>query len=184
MPQPTVRVPNTTLLRDPDMMRARAALMLTRRLHGASYTEIAAEFRVSTDTVERALSLARRAGMITKFEDEVLSDLVPLAIGQFKKAITEGDTAAALEVLKATGLLLKPLEKAQPKLADVAAEFTLADYIAKLRSPDVPVTPVLEGELVRAALSAPTSEPTPAQNPPADGPPSDANQLPDPQGSV
>lgn len=153
--------------------------MLARRLHGASFAEIAAEFHVSTDTVERALTLAKRAGLVTKFEDEILADLVPLALTQMKAAISGGDTAAALEVLKATQLLLKPLEKPQPKTADPAAGLTLEAYIANLRSPNVPVAPVLEGELVRPALPPPAEQP-PSPAAPLDGPSGDPDQLQDP----
>ena len=170
------RTAPTTLLRDPDMMRARAALMLARRLHGSSYAEIAAEFNVSNDTVERALTLAKRAGLITKFEDDILADLVPLALTQMKAAISGGDTAAALEVLKATQLLLKPLEKPQPKTHDPSVGLTLESYMAQLRGVHVPFPAVLEGELVCPAL--PASPAAAALGSPAAGAPGDRDQLP------
>lgn len=146
------------------MRRARATLMVQRRLLGHTYKQIAEEFHVSTETVSRALTFAHRAGLVTRFEDQILGELVPLAISQFKKAIEGGDTAAASEVLKATGLLLKPQERATPKLGDVSHDIDLAEYVRKLRADAEALETSVEGELLTAgggqtALPAPEGAP-------------------------
>lgn len=123
---------------DPEMRRARAMAMVARRIHGASYRDIAAEFNVSIDTVERSLTYAKRAGLIVRYEDKILSELVPGAIDQVKKAITNGDTATAMEVLKGSGMLLKPSEKAKQEAPASEGE-TLEIYIKRFRGGDTQI---------------------------------------------
>lgn len=106
--------------------------MMALRIRGSSYRDIATEFNVSEDTVERTLSFAKKAGLIASFEDRILQELMPAAIETYKKAMENGNVAIATEVFKGTGFLLKPQEKAKTPVAE-AEDSTLEIYITKLR---------------------------------------------------
>lgn len=136
--------------------------MVVRRIHGASNSDIAQEFKVSKDTVERSLSFAKRAGLVTQFEDQILQDLVPEAIKAFKKAMENGDTTVALEVFKGTGLLLRPSEKVVAPKSD---EGDLASYIKQIRLPNGPnqsaLPPASESSAPAGSAGEGESEPSP-----------------------
>lgn len=107
--------------------------MIALRIRGQSYKNIATEFNVSEDTVERTLNYAKRAGLVAQFEDQILEELVPAAIENFKTAMQNGDTQVALEVFKGTGLLLRPQERAKPAIADSDGDEDLEVYIRRIR---------------------------------------------------
>lgn len=107
--------------------------MMALRIRGKGYRDIAAEFNVSEDTVERTLNYAKRAGLVAQFEDQILQELVPAAIESFKTAMQNGDTQVALEVFKGTGFLLRPQERAKPLVTDGDGDEDLEVYIRRIR---------------------------------------------------
>lgn len=77
-----------------------------------SNASIAKEFAISSHTVEREIDWAKRQGLVQDYEDSILTQLVPEAIKVFAAALAAGDRTVALEVLKGTGMLRKPSDKA------------------------------------------------------------------------
>lgn len=118
---------------EPNLLRLRALKMLEMKFKGKSNVEIAKEFGVSAPTVVRALSLAARGDLAAQFEDQILSELTPLAITAFKTALTNGDAQVALEVLKGTNLLKKQSDK-RPSGGDADGGDELEIYIRAKRS--------------------------------------------------
>lgn len=143
--------------------------MIAFRIRGKSYKDIAAEFNVSEDTVERTLNYAKRAGLVAQFEDQILEELVPAAIENFKTAMQNGDTQVALEVFKGTGLLLRPQERAKPTIADGDGDEDLEVYIRRIRG-GTPGHQLAEPPATAAALD-PRNLPTVAALPPTAGTP-------------
>lgn len=120
-------------MRDPALKKARALLVLHDALHSVPHKEIARKFNMSESTVIRTLDWVKRAGLVTQFEDQILTELVPAAIDTFKQALAKGDTEVARDVFKGVGLLLRPSEKiAAPSEAGEDLEI----YIRKIRNPE------------------------------------------------
>jgi hypothetical protein len=126
--------------------RYRAMLMIDYKVrNNATNKQVAKEFKVSEDTVERTMTWARRAGLLTKLEDTVLEKLGPLAVETLEKAMKDDcDSQVALEVLNK--MIFKTGAKAQPD----AGGSELERYITKLRGGSEPSA--IEGEIVRAEL--------------------------------
>lgn len=114
------------------LRRVRAIAMVEQKvLKGATNVEIAKEFGVSVDTVERTLSWAQQADIYAKFEDRILENLVPLAYDAIKAALEDNNAKVALEILKGTRLL-RTTERPQTQ-AQAQHEDDLASYIAQKR---------------------------------------------------
>lgn len=96
-----------------------------------SNTQVAKEFHVSTKTIEREIDWAKRQGLVATYEDQILNELVPEAIGAFRKALANGDAQVALEVLKGTGLLRKQSDKSMITPPPQVEEETLEVYTMK-----------------------------------------------------
>lgn len=120
-----------TKLVDPDLLRARALMMLERRLKGHSPAAIAAEFHVSEHTVEREVKRAKRLGLLDDYQDQIVERLMPAAIQAFEKALANGDTAVARDVFKGLGFLLTPAERAQAAPADDGDNSDLEIYVRR-----------------------------------------------------
>jgi hypothetical protein len=100
--------PGKSILRDLDLRRVRALAIINRKIVGAmSSKSIAAEFNLSSNTVENEIDWAKRQGLVASYEDQLLNELVPAAIAAFKVALANNDAQVALEVLKGAGLLRK-----------------------------------------------------------------------------
>lgn len=117
----------------PNLIRLRALKMLEHKLTGKTNKEIGEIFGVSAATVNRALTLADRGDLTAQFEDQILKDLVPLAVSAFKTALTNGDAQVALEVLKGTNLLKKQGDKRPVGGPDNGDGDELEIYIRKKR---------------------------------------------------
>ena len=80
--------------------RLRAMKILERRIQsGLTQQELANEFGVSIDTIQRSLAYARREGLTIQYEEQILSDLVPTAIKVYRDKLNEGDAFVAKDVL-------------------------------------------------------------------------------------
>ena len=98
---------NNAKTANPAIVRAQARLMTTKRIMGKSVAQIAAEFEMSHDTVQRRLAWAKRHGMVEDALDTVLDHLVPEAVKTYLAAIQSGDIDAARDVMFGTGVLQK-----------------------------------------------------------------------------
>lgn len=150
-----------SLIRDPDIMRLRDVQMLNMKVLGASQKEIAAHFNVSLDTVERAFSRIKQEGLARIAEDDVMTRLVPAAIERFLTAIsTEGDTQAALEVLKGMNVLKKQPQKVEAPAPTSGEDDSLLIYLRKSKQlPATPAQPLLEAQPVVEGELAPLMTP-------------------------
>ncbi len=116
------------------LKRLRALAMLRLKIsHAMSNKALAVHFNVSRDTVDRALELALKEGLVEDYEMELLKDLVPEAMAAVKKAMREGDAQVGLEILKGTGLLKKQIDKSKIAISS-GEEPDLDVYIRSRRS--------------------------------------------------
>lgn len=135
MPNPTPRVAQ---VHDPAEKRLRALMMLEMRVRrAASMADIAKEFNVSEDTVRRALTYARQAGLVAEAEDKILQELVPAAHDAILRGLANPDAEAAgklaIEVFKGT---MSGFQKGKPRPVVTTAVDDLASYINQLRGAD------------------------------------------------
>lgn len=94
-------------IREPEVKAAQAKLMLAKRITGASLDDIAQQFNLSKDTVNRRIKLAMRAGLLDEATDSVLGQLVPHALKVYADALLGGDIDVARDILFGTGILKK-----------------------------------------------------------------------------
>jgi hypothetical protein len=136
-------------LRDPDLRRLRALRMIEMRIKGKTMKEVADEFGVSTDTVERTLSWAKKAELVVEAEDKILRDLVPAAHKAISDVLAgtndEVKARTALEIFKGTlpSFAKKPTVKGN---ASHDAQSDLSSYIDTLRNGLIADGEVLGGE--------------------------------------
>lgn len=98
-----------------------------------SLAQIGAEFHMEAKNVTKEINWAQRQGLVDRFEDQILSELVPSAIGALKTAMTNGDSNAALEVLKGVGLFRKDRPMAAPPSPII--EESLELHVKRISSP-------------------------------------------------
>jgi biotin operon repressor len=174
----------TGILRDPQMKKIRALMMMEFKIKtAASANEIAKEFGVSRKTVERTLSYAKKAGLLVEIEDRILAELMPAA----HKAILAGlaDSENPIEAAKIGMDLLKagvPMLKKTQGPAKAAGDDELDAYIAQLRAdgPDV----IDADELPAAADATLLTLPPAAQTPTPQGDASPARGDADGSGAL
>lgn len=118
-------------IRDTDVAKLQAKVMLAKRISGASIDDLATQFNTSPDTVTRRIKLAIRQGLLDEATDNIFNDLVPMALEVFRAALKSGDVNVAKDVLFGTGVLKKnpPADQAQ---MTVSAELTLDQYRAMM----------------------------------------------------
>jgi len=152
-------IEGATAIRDPEMRRLRALMMLDYKLrNGATNADVAKEFKISERTVERTFTWMKKAELVTKAEDKALSELVPLAHAAIKQAM-EGDDAKlaaemALEVFK--GLLPSFSKKTVAAPVSVGGP-NLDDYISQLRG-ELEQRGLVEGEVVGLIATTPEGD--------------------------
>lgn len=102
------------------MRRLRAKKMIQLRVQQMSKAEIARQMNISHDTVIRELKWAERQGLIQDAEDDIIRDLVPLAVKVMKEALASNKVEmkerlkAADRVLTGTGVLKKEVVAEAP----------------------------------------------------------------------
>lgn len=119
-------------LKQPLVQRAQAKIMLAKRLSGSSLSEIAEQFQVSPQTINRRIKLAMREGLLDEATDTVIDDLVPKALAVFRAALLEGDVDCARDILFGTGILSKTPKPAQTTTVTATTELSLEQYRALL----------------------------------------------------
>lgn len=117
-----------TIYRNDDARKVRAAAILSRRVFGSTNTAIGQEFGISPDTVKRELQYAAKVGLVEKAEEEILKDLVPLAVDAYRKALNEGDLFVAKDVLWGMGVLKKTQER-PAQGSNPTGDLTLEAYL-------------------------------------------------------
>lgn len=113
----------------PQVKRLRAMQMLEMRVSGKKIVDIAKHFNCSDDTVARTLDWAAREGLIQDAEEKILQGLVPAAIAVYEKALKEGDTFVAKDIL---GHLAKISDRVAQRQEHVE-ELSLAAYLRTRR---------------------------------------------------
>jgi hypothetical protein len=147
-------------LQDPALRKARALLMVERKLHNTTLADIGREFNVTETTVARELQYAKRAGLLQKYEEQILDELVPLAIAAYKTALAKGDTTVADKVFKGLGFLLPPQEREQIPAAPEGGD-TLEFYVRRKLGnqqparglPAASAEAVVDGSVLEGALA-------------------------------
>lgn len=125
----------TAVVGDPRLKKLRAMQMLELRLKSHTLQEIADEFRVSIDTVQRHLDWAVREGAIQKHEEAILERLVPKAIKAYEKAL-DNDTPDIFVAKDILGHLMKLSERVDKRQEHVE-ELTLNAWIKSRKATDV-----------------------------------------------
>ena len=118
-----------------DVKRIQALKWHKEMVDGKSAKEIAKEHGISHDVVDKRLSWARRAGILTDYEDKLLQELIPAAHKALLEALLDGDAAVALEIYKGS-LLLKGKEQKTGKMTQQPVSEDsddLANYMNKYR---------------------------------------------------
>lgn len=97
------------IIQNSQLRQLRDLKILERKItSGLSNKELAKEFGIYHKTVKNALSRIARSELAQKFEDQLLTELGPLAMNALKGALQAGNEQVALEVLKGIGVLKKP----------------------------------------------------------------------------
>lgn len=131
--------PGQSCMRDPTLRKARALIIIEKRIHNMSNTAIGNELGVTAQTVANEIDWAKRQGIVVGYEEQILRDLVPAALKTVLDLIGAESTGAqvradlAKEVLKGVGLLRKPSDRStytEPAAAEAADE-SLEMYIRK-----------------------------------------------------
>jgi len=137
-------------LKDPDLRRLRALRMIDMRIRGKTMKQVAEEFGVSENTVERTLSWAKKAELVVQAEDKILRELVPAAQKALLAVLAgENDDVkakAALEIFK--GTLPSFAKKPTVTGASSGTDSDLSTYINTLRD-----GLIADGEIVGRADS-------------------------------
>jgi hypothetical protein len=137
-------------LKDPTHRKARALKMLEAKiLDGASTKEIAQQFGVSEKTVYEAMSLARKAEIVVKFEDRLYEELLPLAHSAVMGALADGNAKIGLAVLQGTQVLRPNQARSQNAQAE---DDELARYINQKRAQAALHERTIDGTLVAPQL--------------------------------
>jgi hypothetical protein len=110
-------VPGKSILKNPQLRRIRAKKMIAMRVNNWSVSQIGAHFQLGNEQVSNTLRWAEKEGVVNEFEDEILRDLVPLAIQAYKDQLNDPDkvranTVVAKDILQGTGVLKKAADRA------------------------------------------------------------------------
>lgn len=133
------------------LKRLRALKMIDLRIRGNTMETIEKELGLSPAGQKKLLDWAEKANLVAEAEDQILKELVPNALSRVNKAILEeGDTQAALEVLKGAGIFKKASDKSSSGGGTHDAGNSLEVYIKKIRGNDAYKVPPI-GETTFAA---------------------------------
>lgn len=124
------------------------------RMHGATLEELSRAYKLSETTISRLLKIAMADDLVKKLEDQILNDVVPLAIQVYKKKLAEDSEFVAKDVLanfaKIADRSIKrqELEKSQEQDED-SLEFLLRIKGKKNFKPELPEE-VIDGTIVKS----------------------------------
>lgn len=118
---------------DKEHREARSALIMAAKLANKRTEEIMAEFNLSRATVYRALSDARKMGLLTQARDWMTLNVVPLSLAAIEEALLSGELAlkvdTAFRVLDGLGVtgkhaILEVREGGETSFEEFRAEVT------------------------------------------------------------
>lgn len=138
-------------IRDPDLMKIRAEKIIAMKVDQNMTTKaIAEQMNLSHDTVERTMSWAKKAGLLVKYEDRILAEIVPKAIEALKTALDDGDGELAMKVLQNTLWLSQQGSKKTTGASAPAGdhEDDLSAYIARIRQKASEEEEVADGVII------------------------------------
>lgn len=139
-------------IRDKDLQRLRALMMVEYKVrNNATYADLAREFKVSQDTVQRDLTFAKRAGLIVKYEDKILEELVPSALKAIKEGMGDENKIEAAKIgLKVlTGVIPGFQKEKASSTPDTSGD--LRSYIEQIRGE---LGDIVDGEVADEAPRA------------------------------
>lgn len=134
-----------TAVKDAQVRRIRAMGMIQQRIHAVPLAQIATNFNVSLDTVERELQWAKKNHLLEVAEDRLLGTLLTKAMTVIEAALDDGDLDAAKTVI--TVFNNASHQKAKREEKQESREFDLEDYFKekRLAAIDVGAVPVPQG---------------------------------------
>jgi hypothetical protein len=90
----------------------RATKMVEDRVFGLNHKQLAAKYKMSTQTVQKELRYAIDNNLVERLEERILNELVPLAIDTYKKKMQEDtDAFVAKDVLTNLARLSEKIER-------------------------------------------------------------------------
>lgn len=135
-------------------------MFLEMRLAGHTVQEISEKFKVHVDTVDKWLSWAVSNGLLKRFEDDIIIDLVPLAMKVYREKLKseDADPFMAKDILDKMIKLGDRLEARKQKQEELGLEAYLAERkygeVAKNgKSKSAPAD--IDGTVVRVETVAP-----------------------------
>lgn len=117
---------------DPNLQRLRDMMMIQMKLMGKTNVAIAKEFNLTTMTVDRSLTRAKKAGLFVQLEQKIMDELIPAGFKALKTAMEDGDAETAMELFKSLGILKDP--KAPKTEAEVVEDNELQKAISEQRT--------------------------------------------------
>lgn len=142
------------------LKRVRGMKMFEALVLGWSIEEVAIKFRTTRRGVKQHMNLIEREGLLEDAQDQVLKDILPLALAAYKKNLTRaaetGDVTAARDIVKETKIAARAgglLDKLGE--GETIEELILRRRRAALPEQSVPQLPertetanVIDGQLV------------------------------------
>jgi hypothetical protein len=87
--------------------------MLMERAAGASLTDLAAKYRVSTEIVDEIMTEAWQDGVVERLQEKLYTELSPLAMATYEAQLKMGNLDAARDVLGTVGVIQRPSTRGQ-----------------------------------------------------------------------
>lgn len=146
---------------NPNVKETKALEMFKLQVGGFSTKTIASTYGVSTQTVNKYVDWAIQTGLTQKYESEIISDLVPLAIKVYRKQLEgthnddgeplyNGDPNVAKHIIDT---LLKLGDRFEQRQQKRDHDVSLAEYVASKSPKSVPGT-VINGETLPPTIAA------------------------------
>ncbi len=169
---------------DAEHRQARAALILAAKLGNKRTQDIMAEFNLSRASVYRALSDARKMGLLTQARDWLTLNVVPLSLAAIEEALTMGDIPTKVEtafrVLDGLGITGKHATLTVEQGKGIETFESFRETVVKRVTRPLPTGPeagaaatddaVLEGNILTSAEAGPTALVAPDSGNPPSGP--------------
>ena len=111
---------------------AKQARITARRMHGQSIRQIAAQEKISKDTVMRVLSQEETSLLVRGYRDAILQEYVPLAMDSLKRLLKRDDRQATIETLYGSRVLLQheEIQKVEDE-PQRTYDYTRAEFFGK-----------------------------------------------------
>jgi DNA-binding Lrp family transcriptional regulator len=126
--------------------------MIEMLMTGANQTDIAQRFRLTPRTIRNEMEFLEKEGLLKRTEEQILTDLYPLALKVMKKHLTEQEARVGQTSIDGAKAVLKePLKRAAIGETQVE-EMTLERWVIERRAKR---EPAIEGEISNVAISGP-----------------------------